>query len=183
MYVPFDLDTAPPRGPAERPDVGYATISPGYLHTLAIALKQGRDFTDHDNAGAPLVALINEAFAALHFPNQDPVGRQLLINPPVLGQNGFTDPIRAEIVGVAGNVKLGDLSAPPEPILYVPLAQNIWSTVTYLRRPDARQRARSGGGDSQRDGGSRQGTAGGTNGEHGTDLLGSVRGAAVPVAN
>jgi ABC-type antimicrobial peptide transport system permease subunit len=33
---------------------------------------------------------------------------------------------------VAGNVKLGDLSAPPEPILYMPLAQNIWSTVTYL---------------------------------------------------
>ena len=41
MYVPFDLDTAPPRGPAERPDVGYATISPGYLHTLGIALKRG----------------------------------------------------------------------------------------------------------------------------------------------
>ena len=33
---------------------------------------------------------------------------------------------------MAGNVKLGDLSAPPEPILYVPLAQNVWSTVTYL---------------------------------------------------
>lgn len=132
MYVPFDLDTAPPRGPAERPDVGYATISPGYLHTLGIALKRGRDFTSHDNADAPHVALINEAFAALHFPNQDPVGRQLLINLPVLGQNGFSDTVPAEIVGVAGNVKLGDLSAPPEPILYAPLAQNIWSTVTYL---------------------------------------------------
>ncbi len=132
MYVPFDLDTAPPRSASERPDVGYTTISPGYLRTLGIALKRGRDFTDRDRAGAPTVALINEAFAALHFPNQDPVGRQLVINPPVLGQNGFADTIRAEIVGVVGNVKLGDLSAPPEPILYVPLAQNLWSTVTYL---------------------------------------------------
>jgi putative ABC transport system permease protein len=35
-------------------------------------------------------------------------------------------------VGVAGNVKLGDLSAAPEPILYLPLAQNVWSTVAYL---------------------------------------------------
>src|SRR5665213_2670852 len=131
MYVPFDLDTAPPRGPAERPDVGYVTISPGYLHTLGITLKSGRDFTEHDNANAPTVALINEAFAELQFPHQNPVGRQLLINPPYLGKNGFTDSIRAEIVGVAGNVKLGDLSAPPEPILYLPLAQNIWSTVTY----------------------------------------------------
>ncbi len=132
MYVPFDLDTAPPRDQAERPDVGYASISSGYLHTLGIALKRGRDFTDRDRAGAPSVAMINEAFAALRFPNQDPVGRQLLINPPILGQNGFADTIHAEIVGVTGNVKLGDLGAPPEPILYVPLAQNTWSTVTYL---------------------------------------------------
>ena len=132
MYAPFDLETAPPRGPAERPDVGFASISPGYLHTLGIALKRGRDFTDHDNANAPPVAIINEAFAALRFPNQDPVGQRLLINPPVLGQNGFADTIRAEIVGVAGNVKLNDLGAPPEPILYVPLAQDLWSTVTYL---------------------------------------------------
>ena len=96
MYVPFDLDTAPPRGPAERPDVGYVTISPGYLHTLGIALKSGRDFTEHDNASAPTVALINEAFAALYFPHQNPVGRQLLINPPVSGKeriHGY-DPAR-----------------------------------------------------------------------------------------
>ena len=132
MYAPFDLDTAPSRGPAERPDVGYASISPGYLHTLGIPLRSGRDFTEYDKTGAPAVALINEAFAALHFPDQNPVGRQLLINQPVLGQNGFTDTVRAEIVGVTGNVKLGDLSAAPEPILYVPLAQNVWSTVTYL---------------------------------------------------
>jgi putative ABC transport system permease protein len=132
MYVPFDLDTAPLRGPAERPDVGYATITGGYLHTLGIALKRGRDFTDRDKAGAPVVAMINEAFAALRFPHQDPVGRQLLINLPTLGQNGFAETTRAEIVGVVGNVKLGDLSAAPEPILYLPLAQNVWTTVTYL---------------------------------------------------
>ncbi|HYV61307.1 MAG TPA: ABC transporter permease [Bryobacteraceae bacterium] len=132
MYVPFDLDTASSRTLAERPDVGYTTISGGYLHTLGIPLKRGRDFTDRDRAGAPTVALINEAFAALHFPHQDPVGRQLLLNPPMLGQNGFADPVRAEIVGVTGNVKLNDLNAAPEPILYLPLGQNIWSTVTYL---------------------------------------------------
>ena len=132
MYVPFDLDTAPPRSAAERPDTGFTTISSGYLHTLGMGLQRGREFTDRDRAGAPPVALINEAFAALYFPHQDPVGRQLQINPPILGQNGFAESIRAEIVGVAGNVKLGDLSAPPEPILYLPLAQNVWSTTNYL---------------------------------------------------
>jgi len=132
MYVPFDLDTAPPRDQSERPDVNYVTISPGYLHTLGIPLKRGRDFTEYDKSGTPAVVLVNEAFAALHFPNEDPVGRLLLLNPPVLGRNGFADSLRAQIVGVTGNVKLSDLSAPPEPILYMPLAQNVWSTVTYL---------------------------------------------------
>jgi len=60
------------------------------------------------------------------------VGRQLLINLPILGQNEFTDTVRAEIVGVTANFKLGDLNAPPEPILYLPLAQSLWSPVTYL---------------------------------------------------
>jgi putative ABC transport system permease protein len=132
MYVPFDLDTAPARGPAERPDVGYTSISTGYLHTLGIALKRGRDFSERDRSGAPPVALINEAFAALRFPNEDPVGRQLVINPPILGQNGFAETVRAQIIGIVGNVKLGDLSAAPEPILYVPLAQNVWAPATYL---------------------------------------------------
>jgi hypothetical protein len=102
MFVPFDLDTAPPRGPSERPDVGFASIGSGYLHTLGIPLKSGREFTDYDKADSPHVAMINEAFAAMHFGNQNPVGRQLLINLPIRGQNGFADTVRAEVVGVAG---------------------------------------------------------------------------------
>jgi putative ABC transport system permease protein len=132
MEVPFDLDSAPPREAGERPGVPYTSISSGYLRALGIPLKRGRDFTDADAETAPPVAMVNEAFAALHFRNEDPVGRRLLVNRPVLGKNGFADTVQVQIVGVAGNVKLADPGAPPEAILYVPLAQSVWSTVNWL---------------------------------------------------
>jgi len=60
------------------------------------------------------------------------VGKRLLLNRPILGKNTFQDTIHVEIVGLAGNVKRGDLNAPPEPELYVPQAQSQWSTVGWL---------------------------------------------------
>ena len=132
MAVPFDLDSTPSRDVGERPGVGYTSVTAGFLRTLGIPLKRGREFIDADNPTAPPVAMVNEAFAAKHFRNENPIGRRLLVNRPVLGKNGFADTVQMEIVGVAGNVKLADLGAPAEPVLYVPLAQNLWSTVTWL---------------------------------------------------
>jgi putative ABC transport system permease protein len=128
MEVPYDLDSAPPRDAGERPSIGYTSITAGYFTVLGVPLKRGREFTVADNETSPPVAMINEAFAALHFRNEDPMGRRLLLNRPVLNKRGFADTVRVEIVGVAGNVKLADLAAPPTPILYVPLAQNVWAT-------------------------------------------------------
>jgi putative ABC transport system permease protein len=132
MEVPFDLDTAPAREAGERPDVAYDSISAGYLRALGIPLKRGREFADSDNEAAPPVAMVNEAFAAVHFQGQDPVGRHLRLNRALLGKNGFSDTVQVEIVGVLGDVKHGDLAAPTVPILYVPLAQSVWGTVNWL---------------------------------------------------
>lgn len=132
MEVPFDLETAPPRTLEERPGAGYVGIGPGYLETLGIPLKRGRMFTDGDNQNAAPVLLVNEAFAARYFPNQDPVGQRLRLNRPILGKDDFEDTIHPEIVGVIGNVKMGKLSARQDPILYAPHSQNVWSTSSWL---------------------------------------------------
>jgi putative ABC transport system permease protein len=132
MEVPFDLETATPKTPEERPGIGYVGISPGYLQTLGIPLTRGRMFTDADNKTAPPVVIINEAFAARYFPNEDPVGKTLLLNRPILGKDNFEDTIHPEIVGVVGNVKLTDLNGPQVPILYAAHAQNVWSTSSWL---------------------------------------------------
>lgn len=132
MEVPFDLLSSPPRDQGERPGVGYVSISDGYLRTLGIPLRRGRAFTEADTSTAPPVVILNEAFVDRYFPNENPVGKRILLNRPVLGGNGFEDTIQPEIVGVIGNVKLDNLFARTDPILYVPHAQNVWSTVSYF---------------------------------------------------
>jgi predicted permease len=132
MEVPFDLESSPPREQGERPGVAYVSIGLDYLRTLGIPLKRGRAFTEADNQSAPPVAIVNEAFAHRYFPHEDPMGQRILLNRPILGKNGFEDTIRPEIVGVIGNVKLSDLTAGPEPMLYVPQEQNLWSAVSWF---------------------------------------------------
>ncbi|HEX5431985.1 MAG TPA: FtsX-like permease family protein [Bryobacteraceae bacterium] len=131
MEVPFDLESAA-RGQSERPGVSYASIGPGYLRTLGIALKRGRDFTAADDAKAPPVAIVNEAFAARYFPGRTPVGQRLVLNRPTLGGEGFQPATHVEIVGLIANVTLGHLAADATPILYVPHAQDVWRRTSWF---------------------------------------------------
>lgn len=131
MEVPFDLETAA-RDESERPGVGYASISPGYLHTLGISVKRGRGFTDADSEKAPPVAIVNQAFAARYFPNGNAVGQRLVLNRPILGGDGFQPPTHVEIVGVIANVMLGNLVSEATPMLYVPHAQGVWRRVSWF---------------------------------------------------
>jgi len=55
------------------------SASPDYYKLFKIPVVRGREFTEHDTAAAPFVTLINEAFAKQFFPNQDPVGQQMII--------------------------------------------------------------------------------------------------------
>jgi putative ABC transport system permease protein len=132
LQVPFDLEDAPPRDQGERPGVNYTTIGPALPAVLGIPLKRGRAFTDADNETAPPVAIVNQAFVDRYFNRQNPVGRRIILNRPMLGKNTFEPDLRPEIVGVLGNVKFGDLTAEANPMIYVPHAQNVWATVTYF---------------------------------------------------
>ena len=53
----------------------WMSITADYLRLFRIPLLRGRDFTDNDNADAPAVDLINEAFARKFFPHEDPIGQ------------------------------------------------------------------------------------------------------------
>ncbi len=132
MQVPFDMEGAPPRDQGERPGANYATIGPDFSRVLGIPLKRGRDFSPSENETSPPVVMINDAFAQRYFPKQDPVGKRIIVNRPILGKNSFGPDLRPEIVGVLGNVRFGDLTAEVEPLIYVPQAQNVWAAVTYF---------------------------------------------------
>jgi putative ABC transport system permease protein len=101
------------------PETSANMVTPGYFHTLHIALLRGRDFTVRDNEQAPLVTIVSEAFAKKFFPGEDPIGKQLR---PQASIHPGEVPVRT-IVGVVGDVRMQNLSAPPVPEIYVPHAQ------------------------------------------------------------
>jgi len=87
------------------------TVSPKYLQTMGIALKRGRYFTDRDAERAPLVVLIDETMARRYWPNEDPIGKRLLVHGA------------REIVGVVSAVKHAGLDKSPNPTIYFPYPQ------------------------------------------------------------
>lgn len=131
MGVPFDLETSTPREQAERPDVNYITVSPEYFRALEIKVERGRVFAETDNETAPPVVVVNQAFADKYFRGENPVGKRILLDRPKL-PSGFQDTIHPEIVGIVASVKTSDLTAPGDPILYAPHAQNVWSPAVYF---------------------------------------------------
>jgi predicted permease len=94
-------------------------VTRDYFRSLSTPLLAGRDFTRTDLAGAPFVAVVNEAFAQKFFAGQNPVGRTLQIDE-------FTQdhkPRQFEIVGLVASAKYASLREPVPPTLYLSLAQ------------------------------------------------------------
>jgi putative ABC transport system permease protein len=52
-------------------------ITPGYFQTFQARVLRGREFTDRDQLGQQMVALVNETFARRFFKGGDPIGRQI----------------------------------------------------------------------------------------------------------
>ena len=91
-------------------------VSPGFLRTLQIPLLKGRDFTDLDRAGAPGVAVLNESMARTLFGSGEALGRRFSTGQGEYGRE-------FEVVGIAGESRIGAPGQKPENFFYVPLAQ------------------------------------------------------------
>jgi putative ABC transport system permease protein len=124
----FAIQGRSPAKPNAGPSANYRVVSPGYFQTLGIPVKRGRVFTEHDAEKSPMVAVIDEAFARRHFPDEDPIGRGVDIGN---GTDGFY-----QIVGVVGSVRYEGLGSAPEPTMYVPFKQDVFSTMWVLARTD-----------------------------------------------
>ena len=90
--------------------------TPGWFETMGTPLVSGRDFTDHDRVGAPLVAIVNPAFVRRYRLGQQPIGRIVRIGL----SNGER---RYEIVGLVGDSVYTSPRDGMMATMYVPLAQ------------------------------------------------------------
>src|SRR5262249_38790986 len=93
----------------------YYSVTPDYFGTLQIPLKQGRLFTDHDNAQSPKVVIVNETMARQLWPGESPIGRRFTI--------WRDETFSREVVGVIGDTKRS-LDKDAELQMYVPYAQD-----------------------------------------------------------
>jgi putative ABC transport system permease protein len=109
---------APP--PENRPRAGYSEVSAGIFSALKIPLVKGRYLNEHDTEAAPWAIVINQSLARKFFPNEDPIGQQILLryDPyPV-------DELRPrQIVGIVGDVKHFGLGEETPPFVYAPFTQ------------------------------------------------------------
>src|SRR2546429_574862 len=102
----------------------YFSISPGYLQAAGTRLLGGRDFTWHDDAKSPKVAIVNEAFARSMFGNTSALGRRFL----------WGEKLPYEIVGVVENGKYDSLTETPWAAMFIPLDQSPDSDTSLVVR-------------------------------------------------
>jgi putative ABC transport system permease protein len=104
-----------PMAPGTEPEVYYRGVSTGYFEALRIPMRRGRSFTDADRAGAPLVAIVNEAFVREYYPADEPIGRRIRW---VSGPGEWIT-----IVGVVADVRGLSLESAEIPAVHVPYRQ------------------------------------------------------------
>src|SRR5438270_3332332 len=92
-------------------------ISPDYFQVLRATLLRGRSFTEDDESGKPLVAIIDESTALKYWPASDPLGRRVRFG---------RDPSKpwSTIVGVVKDIESDGLDIDGVPHIYVSLYQD-----------------------------------------------------------
>lgn len=86
-------------------------VSEGYLETIGATITLGRDVTSTDDMNSQGVALVNQTFASIAWPGENPIGRMVSTN----GER--------EIVGVVADTRLRSVDQESGPELYVPIRQ------------------------------------------------------------
>jgi putative ABC transport system permease protein len=106
---------------SEKREANVRAITPRYFEVMSVPLLRGRDFDARDTLDVPLVAIVNRELARRYLRTDDPVGRTLRI-----GNNDL------QIVGVAGDERIGPLDEPVTPVLYLALTQAVDDSVAIV---------------------------------------------------
>jgi predicted permease len=98
-------------------------VDQSYFDVTRLPLVSGRGIRASDDATAPQVAVINQAFAKRYFPGGDAIGRTFHLNKKLV-----------TVVGVARDSKFKKLDESPEPFVFFPFAQHWRANVNLVVR-------------------------------------------------
>src|SRR5579864_130474 len=107
----------------KRPFIDIEAISPEWFQTMRVPLLAGRDFTAADNAQTPKVVIVNETFARRFWPDQNPLGKHIVVG---------RWPTPAEVIGVAVDIRNKGLAQKTQAQLYLPFPQLPWGNMNLL---------------------------------------------------
>ncbi|HVW85768.1 MAG TPA: ADOP family duplicated permease, partial [Bryobacteraceae bacterium] len=88
-------------------------VSPGYLATMGMRLRGGRDISPRDGPDTQCVVVINETAARREWPGQDPIGRA--VYGVCRGE--------ARVVGVIADVRESSIEDRASAQVYIPITQ------------------------------------------------------------
>jgi putative ABC transport system permease protein len=129
----FVIEGRPAPGRNEEPVSGLQAVSADYFTTLGVPILTGRGVGDEDRDDTEAVAVVNESFVDRFFPEEDPLGKRVVVT----GR-----PRR--VVGVSRNVyqnRMPDDGGKLGPVIYLPMEQQVTRSKGFALRvngdPDA----------------------------------------------
>jgi predicted permease len=106
----------------------FARTGTDYFQTLGTPLLAGREFSRADDAAAPKVAIVNEAFARKFGLGADAVGKRMALGA------GDAKVLDIEIVGLVRDAKYSEVREPAPPQFFLPYRQGAFGSLTFYVR-------------------------------------------------
>ena len=127
MFTPLDRPLPTSMDKVEH--IQYRPVAGHFFRSLGIRLLKGRLLDEHDQADSPYSVVVNEALARKYWPDQNPIGKQILLAPPenLLPPNLLPAGVHEQkftIVGVVADAHYVGLDAAPQPMVYASIRQH-----------------------------------------------------------
>jgi putative ABC transport system permease protein len=123
-------------GRASSPETGLRSdiqpITPDYFKAIGIPLLRGRQFTEIEMKRRPEAAIVNNAFAKKFWPDEDPLGKHILLQDDKFPRGPIV------VVGVVGDVKQFGLHMEPRPEIYLPMRRHSMTLIVRTNGNPAR---------------------------------------------
>jgi predicted permease len=126
--APANLEAAPV-DQAEATGAPRNMVDPGFFEVMGLEALEGRLLGSEDRGRGITAVVVNETLAEALWPDVSPVGQRIAIDPHMWDYY-------VPVVGVVPDIRSGDITGPPEPAMYVSLAESPARDVTLLVRTD-----------------------------------------------
>jgi putative ABC transport system permease protein len=123
----FEIDGQPISEGQEPPFGFFVTASPGYLDLAGVPIMRGRGLTRQDTDETFDVAVVSQAAAGRYWADREVVGERFRIGTAEASP-------WIQIVGVARDIRSARGNEEPDPLIYVPFAQDSPRAMVVLAR-------------------------------------------------